>query len=207
MRDVIIEQNNGNVIETISIGKIICGNEKNYNVDLELKETNIKDLIKSKSKELIGSLISIVISIVLDIINKSVEINNKLSIALIVIMLIFGALGAIILFCYILDMIKILKLKTNGKCINFESKREVLQAIIEAVRAEENISDEKAIGKLVKNENGKIYEIKGCKCPICNSEPIGYMYPSSINKNGQYIFECDENRAHRLTFDYKNKII
>lgn len=202
MRDVNIGQNYGNVIENN-----YYGNEKNYNVDFELKETTVNDLIKSKSKELVSSLISIVISVVLDIINKSVEINNKLSIALIAIMLIFGVLGAIILFCYICDMVKILKLKTNGKCINFESKREVFQAIIETMREEENVSDEKAIGKLIKNENGKIYEIKGCKCPICNSEPIGYMYPSSINRNNQYIFECNENRAHKLTFDYKNKII
>ena len=202
MRDVNIGQNYGNVIENN-----YYGNEKNYNVDFELKETTVNDLIKSKSKELIGSLISIVISVVLDIINKSVEINNKLSITFIVIMLIFGALGAIILFCYICDMIKILKLKTNGKCINFESKREVFQAIIETMREEDNVSDEKAIGKLIKNENGKIYEIRGCICPICKSEPIGYMYPSCINKNGQYIFECDENQAHRLNFDYKNKIV
>ncbi|MCM1285189.1 MAG: hypothetical protein NC213_08385 [Acetobacter sp.] len=202
MRDVNIGQNYGDVIENN-----YYGNEKNYSVDFELKETTVNDLIKSKTKELIGSLISIVISVVLDIINKSVEINNKLSIAFIVIMLIFGALGAIILFCYICDMIKILKLKTNGKCINFESKREVFQAIIETMREEDNISDEKAIGKLIKNENGKIYEIRGCACPICKSEPIGYMYPSCINKNGQYIFECDENQAHRLTFDYKNKIV
>lgn len=202
MRDVKIGQINGDVIEYHD-----HGNEKVYNVDYELKETTVKDLMKSKSKELIGSLISIAISVVLDIINKSVEINHKLSMTFIAFILIFGVLGAIILFCYICDMIKIFKLKTNGKCINFESKGEVFQAIIETMREGENVSDEKAIGKLIKNENGKIYEIEGCKCPICNSEPIGYMYPSSINKNGQYIFECNENRTHRLTFDYKNKII
>ncbi|MGN0524248.1 MAG: hypothetical protein ACI4IG_08240 [Eubacterium sp.] len=203
MRDVNIGQNYGNVIENN-----YYGNEKNYNVGFELKETTLNNLIKSKSKELIGSLFSIAISVVLDVINKSVEIDNKISIVIIVFLLIFGALGVIILLCYICDMIKILKLKTNGKCINFESKREIFQAIFETMRGEkEHVSDEKAIGKLIKNENGKIFEIKGCKCPICKSEPIGYMYPSYINKSGQYIFECDENQAHRLTFDYKNKIV
>lgn len=203
MRDVNIGQNYGNVIENN-----YYGNEKNYNnynVDFELKETTVNDLIKSKFKELIGSIVSIVISIVLNIINKNVEINSKLSIAFIIFMLIFGILGAIILFCYIYDMIQILKLKINGKCINLVSKREVFLAVIESMR-EEGIYDEKSIGKLIKNENGKIYEIKGCKCPFCNSEPIGYMYPSYINKNGQYVFECDENQAHRITFDYKNQL-
>lgn len=202
VRDVNIGQNNGNVIEYN-----YYGNEKIYNVNYELKETTVNDLIKTKTKELVISLVSIAISAILEVINKHTEISGKLSIAVIIFVLIFGVAGLIILFCYAYDLLKIFKLKKNGKCINFESKLEVFRQIIETMREEENTSNEKAIGKLIKNEDGKIYEIKGCKCPICNSEPIGYMKPSYLDKNNQYIFECNENSAHRLTFDYKDKIV
>lgn len=202
MRDVNVEQNYGNIIENN-----YYGNENKYKVDFDLKETNLRKFIKSKMSEFVFSLISFIISCIFYAVKNHIENKGNLSIVFIVLALSFGIATIIIFLCCFCDLINIFKLKKNGKCINYSSKLSTILEFVKLMFGNGNASTENEISRLIKNENGKIYEIKGLKCPIYNSDPIGYMYPSYIRKDGEYIFECNENPNHRFIFDYKDKII
>ncbi len=209
MKDVNINNNidnstiNGNV--NIHVGETNYRHQTNC-MNVDAKKTDIKGLIKSQLKRILISGVSSILAGIIEVFSKNFSLESKISLIIAVSCLIIIVAGILFFTCFLYELIQVLKLKETGKCINFQSKIEWIRYFIEAIQGNNATHKEKRIGRLFKNEDGQIYEIQGCKCPICESEPIGYMRPS-FKTNGQYIFECSENYQHRLTFDYKRKII
>jgi len=174
------------------------------------KKTKIQDIIKEK---VIEGIVGVVLGLVAAVINaaKTTELFNSLTsevkIFLYLLIIFGGLIGFGLVAIFIFDIINLFDLSKNGNFVEFESKFFWADKFAEIFRNSENSiqKEDRAVGKCYKNINGEIYEIKGAKCPICETKPIGNMYLRYSNKKKVYFWECSQNQAHKIMFDYKKK--
>jgi hypothetical protein len=209
MRDVNIK---GNINAPITdfrgaqIGTIIQKDLPNteINVNYTIKRTSMKELLIGKLKEVLASAISGVIAYISKLLLDQKNLSANFNTFLLVLLIISTLIGVAIIFCAAIDLINSTSLTKNGKFLEFKSKSDFLDSILAP-----NANDERVYrkaGKIYKNINGQIYEIQGCKCPFCETEPIGFMSFQYNKQDATYELVCNEQPLHTLAFDYKKKI-
>lgn len=185
---------------------MICDGSK-----IEKEETTLGKIIKEK---VIEAIVGVVLSGVAALISsyKSTELFNsleesiKICLILVIVILFVVGIGLVLIFLY--DIINLLILFRKGSFVELESKVLWLDKLFDIFRNSEDTAskDVRVTGKCYKNIEGKIYNIKGKKCPICETEPIGNMSLKYSNCLQTYFWECSQNQAHKIEFDYKKKI-
>lgn len=56
------------------------------------------------------------------------------------------------------------------------------------------------------NDDGVIYKLKGCGCPLCEANPKGFMSFTYNKATRAFELKCNRNSQHKLPFDYTQKI-
>lgn len=178
---------------------------------IEKEKTSFKEILKDKFNEaVVGSVLFIIAAILYKALFNGLfdAIESNVKIFLIVIMIAFFFLGLGLLVICVRDILNILPLFIEGSFVELESKSEWLDKFGEFFRNSEYTmpKDVRATGKCYKNVGGEIYKIKGKICPYCETQPIGKMFLNYSNYSKIYFWECSQNQAHRIEFDYKKKI-
>lgn len=139
------------------------------------------------------------------------QLNNLLtdvpfmSLAVLVLYITLWIIIPVSTFCILWEIINILSLNKIGKICCFHSKLSLIASCLQCIKGGD-YSVQISISKVFKNEHNVIYEIKGCNCARCQSEPIGYMHPRRKNSNA-IVFVCDQNYDHTKEMDPKEKIL
>lgn len=139
------------------------------------------------------------------------QLNNLLtdlpfmSLAVLVLNITLWIFIPVLTFCILWEIISILSLNKIGKICCFYSKLSILASCLECIKGGD-YSVHFSLSKVFKNEHNVIYEIKGCNCTRCQSEPIGYMHPRRKNSNS-IVFVCNQNSDHRKGMDPKEKLL
>jgi hypothetical protein len=218
MRDIEIKGDNNAPITDLrgaTIGSIIQPNLITREVPVKFikNETTMKDIFKEKLIEYVIGValggITYGVKFVFD--NKNFDIGFKLF--LLFAMFTLGAFTLVMFYSATVDIFKAISLKKKGKFVEFQSKKNAIGTIMNEVgkntsnsASNEDLDNYRSVGKVYKNIDGIIYKIKGCKCPFCESEPIGtmnFVYNKIFNG---YELVCNEQSTHRLEFDYKKNI-
>lgn len=177
-------------------------------IQVEKEKTSLKLIFKREIRNLIIGIILILVS---RLVKKGAEFNGENNIYIVIniwslfvyFLLIVIAIAVIISFCC--DLIYMIKLRQNGRFVEFMSKKYCINLIFDIFREKGNNDIIRPVGKCFKNDNGEIYQIKSMLCPYCESIPIGKMHlVKNINEN-KYIWKCLENSSHEIEFDYKKK--
>lgn len=218
MRDIEIKGDNNAPITDLrgaTIGKLVQVNSSSREIPVKFdkSETTFKDIFKEKLIEyLIGVVLGGVtygVKVVLDVKNFDIGIKIFLLFA----MFMVGVVTFVMFYSATVDIFKAISLKKKGKFVEFQSKKNAIGTIISEIGKNtsnsannEELDNYRSVGKVYKNIDGIIYKIEGCKCPFCESEPIGtmnFVYNKIFNR---YELECNEQSKHRLEFDYKKNI-
>lgn len=205
-RNVQIQQDAHNSSQKASEGK----NEIEDTV-IEKEKTSFKEILIGKAYEaVVGSVLLVVASILYKAQLKGLfdTIESNVTIFLIVIMIAFFILGIGLLLICVYDVANILPLLTKGAFVELESKSEWLDKFFRFFQNSEYSipKDIRTTGKCYKNVEGVLYKIKGKRCPYCETQPIGKMFLNYSNYSKMYFWECSQNQAHVVKFDYKKKI-
>lgn len=209
MRNVNIKGDNNAPISDFrgaQIGTIIQQNLSNteIGVNYEIKKTSMKELLIGKLKEILAGAISggiaCIFKLLLDYKNNNANLNSFF----IVLLIISALLCFVIIFCAVIDLFNCTSLTQNGKFLEFKSKSDFLDSVLTSKEYDKRAY--RAVGKIYKNINGQIYEISGCRCPFCETEPIGFMSFRYNKQDKTYELVCNEQPQHILAFDYKKKI-
>ena len=172
----------------------------------EIIKVSIRKLLINKVKELAIPIGFVFFFFVLKAINSQLTDSSILSIAFLVIILILSIAIPVTTMYILLELIRILLLKKNGKICYFYSKlRLVLCCIDQLHTSNSSKAWNPGINRVIKNENNKVFEILGCTCPYCKSNPIGYMHPRQITSYSIQ-FVCDQNPMHKYSLDPKSII-
>lgn len=202
-KNIQIQQDTHNSLQKASEGK----NEIEDTI-IEKEKTSFKEILKDKLHE---AVVASALLVIAAIINKAplkglfdTTIKSGIEIVLIIIMIVSFALGIVLLIICVYDIYHILSLLSEGSFVELESKSEWLGQL----RNSENTipKDVRTTGKCYKNIEGIIYKIKGKRCPYCETQPIGKMFLKYSNYSKIYFWECSQNQAHMVEFDYKKKI-
>lgn len=209
MRDI-KGDNNGIIIDK-SKTIIVKPNQEYKDSKIEKEETTLGTIIKEKVIEaLVGAILTGIATLI-----KNCQadggldtLENNIALCLIIMMIVFFILGVGLLFIFLIDMIKILSLSKRGNFVELESKYEWVSKLLEAFSSAESDSykDTRTVGKCYKNVEGRIYRIKGKKCPLCETEPIGDMHLRYLNSANVYFWQCSQIQVHKIEFDYKKKM-
>ncbi|KAB1437884.1 hypothetical protein [Candidatus Galacturonibacter soehngenii] len=219
MRDIKIKGDNNGAITDYSgatIGTIINTNTDSREISVKFakNETSIKDIIKEKIIELlIGTAFSGLSYIVKIILDKN-NFNLGVTFFILFILLFFVIIAFVFIYSSVTDIIKSLFLNKQGRFTEFQSKKEAISVAYEEITSMlsskdasyKSLKEYRNVGKLYKNIDGIIYQIKGCKCPFCESEPIGNMNFLYNKYYKRYELVCNEQSLHKLEFDFKKKI-
>lgn len=122
--------------------------------------------------------------------------------------IIFGILVTLVV-CTIIDYTNIHQLSKIGQVGYYVPKHQMLIylfRLVVSVFSNSTPSLPLEVSRLFKNENNIIFEIKGCDCPFCKSQPIGYMRPNK-RVSSSIKFVCNQNTDHFILFDYKKEEI
>lgn len=183
---------------------------KEVPVEFFKQETTIKDILKEKLIEVILSAILGGISYLFKIAIDKNFFKSQSNIVLIVLIIVFAAAALIVMYSALSDLLTSIGLTRKGSFREFQSKDEALKGVMRTIfsNSENNglINEYRDVGKIYKNVDGKIYNYKGCKCPFCETEPIGRMYIKYNNIKRTYELLCNEQSSHVLEFDYKKNI-
>lgn len=201
-----IQQGTNNSSQTISEGK----NEIEDTV-IEKVKTSVKEILRGKTYEAVaGGALFAVASILYKAQSNGLfeKMESDVTIFLFVVMgalFIFG-IGLLMICAY--DVLNILPLLTKGAFVELESKSEWIDKFLRIFQKSEYSipKDIRTTGKCYKNIDGEIYKIKGKRCPYCETPPIGKMFLNYSNYSKIYFWECSQNQAHIVEFDYKKKI-
>lgn len=218
MRDIEIKGDNNAPIIDLR-GATIGGATQPKSITREVpvkfikNETTLKDIFKEKLIEyVIGVVLGGItygVKVALD--TKNFDIGFK--IFLLFAMFMIGAFTFVMFYSATIDILKATSLRKKGKFIEFQSKRNAMGTIINEVEKMvgnnangETLENFRSVGKVYKNIDGIIYKIEGCKCPFCESEPIGNMNFVYNKYQNRYELICNEQPMHRLDFDFKKNI-
>lgn len=198
MRDI-KGNNNGVIIDKSQT--IIFQNKSEYRDSrIEKEETTFGKIVIEKIVEVIIGFIFTGLATIMNKLSGLLDGSTKF--ALIIILFILG-IGMILAF--LIDAISLLKFLYKGDFVELISRRELIIGILKNPY-DDSGKDVRRTGKCYKRIEGKIYKIKGKKCPICETEPIGNMYLRYSRYSHEYFWECSQNQAHRIKFDYKKKV-
>lgn len=205
-KNVRIQQDTHNSSQKVSGGK----NEIEDTI-IEKEKNSFKEILRDKLYEaVVGSILFVIAVILYKAKLKGVfdTIDGNVTIFLIVIMITFFILGIGLLLICVHDVANILPLLTKGAFVELESKSEWLDKFFEFFKNSEYSipKDIRTTGKCYKNVDGVLYKIKGKRCPYCETQPIGKMFLNYSNYSKMYFWECSQNQAHVVEFDYKKKI-
>lgn len=208
VQDVSIQQGTVNSTQ-IKSGKVEECREPSTCIQIEKEKTSLKIILKREFIDLIIGMILILASTLVKKIMEF-EVENHIHTVIyiwsitIYILLVVIAVAFIISFC--LDLICMVKLRKNGRFVEFMSKKYCIYIILNFFKENgHNDNVFRQVGKCFKNDDGEIYQIKSMLCPYCESKPIGRMcLVKNINEN-KYIWRCLENSSHEIEFDYKQK--
>lgn len=188
-----------------------AGKEEIADTIVEKEKTSFKEIMRDKLHDVIASGVffgfaAILHMCVLKGLFDTKEISVKL--VLLFIMTVSFVFGIVFLLICIYDMLNILPLLGKGSFVELESKSEWIDKILDFFSNSEYRmpKDIRTTGKCYKNIDGELYKIKGKRCPFCETEPIGKMFLYYSNSLKTYFWECSQNQAHRVEFDYKKKI-
>lgn len=178
---------------------------------VEKEKTSFKEIMREKLYDVIvGGVFLGVVAILYMCQLKGLFDTLEISVSLVLLFImpisfVFGI--AFFLIC-IYDIANILPLLGKGSFVELESKSEWIDKIFELFRNSENRMQKeiRTTGKCYKNIDGELYKIKGKMCPFCETEPIGKMILYYSNPLKTYFWECSQNQAHQVEFDYKKKI-
>jgi len=56
------------------------------------------------------------------------------------------------------------------------------------------------------NDDGDIYKLKGCECPLCETNPKGFMSFTYSKTARAFELKCNRNNQHCIPFDHTKKI-
>ena len=178
---------------------------------IEKVKTSVKEILRGKAYEAVtGGALFAVASILYKAQSKGLfeKLESDVTIFLLVVMgalFIFG-IGLLVICAY--DVINILPLLTKGAFVELESKSEWIDKFLRIFQKSEYSipKDIRTTGTCYKNVDGEIYKIKGKRCPYCETPPIGKMFLNYSNYSKIYFWECSQNQAHIVEFDYKKEI-
>lgn len=181
--------------------------EGNYKDTLiEKDEISIKKIFTEKIIEaILGGLLAFIASALGKFLSSSKSTTLQLNMHLILlgILLICTVGGFVLLMAFIIDIVHILQLKRKGKFVEFESKKDMINTVINAFKTNDIKSMTRSVGKVYKNVDGNIFRITSKQCPFCKSEPIGKMHLFRDVANSEYVWVCSEQASHSILFDYK----
>lgn len=204
MRD--INGNNNGTIYDESTTIILNGGETYKDTAIEKEKISIKKILIEKIIEaILGGLLALITSVLGKFLSSSGSTNLQLNIHLILFgILIICAVGAfVLLMAFVIDIVHILQLTRKGKFVEFESKKDMVNTVINSFRTSDVKAKIRNVGKVYKNVDGNIFRITSKKCPFCKSEPIGKMHLIRDIANSEYVWVCSEQASHRIPFDYK----
>lgn len=204
MRD--INGNNNGAIYDESTTIILNGRETYKDTTIEKEETTIKKILKEKIIEAIfGGLLALITSILGKFLSSSESATLQLNTHLILLgILLICAVGALVLLsAFVIDIVHIFQLTKKGKFVEFESKKDIVNTVINLSETNDAKTKIRSVGRVYKNINGNIFRINSKKCPFCKSEPIGKMYLIRDITNNEYVWVCSEQESHKVPFDYK----
>lgn len=178
---------------------------------IEKEKTSFKEILRSKAYEAVaGGGLFAVAAILYKAQSKRLfeKMESNVTIFLLVIMSVFFILGIGLLIICVYDIANILPLLTKGAFVELESKSEWIDNVFRFFQKSQDLipKDIRTTGKCYKNIDGVIYRIKGKRCPYCETKPIGKMFLNYSNYEKKYFWECSQNQAHVVEFDYKKKI-
>lgn len=205
MRDI-NGDNNGTIYDKSTTVVLNSGEEYYKDTPVEKEEISIKKILIEKIVEaIIGGILALIASWLGKYLSSDQSTNLQLNIHLILLgALLLCAIGAFVLIvAFVIDLVHIFRLKRNGKFIEFASKKDMVNTIINQFKSDEVKSNIRSVGKVYKNIDGKVFLVKSKKCPFCKSKPIGDMHLIRDVVNGEYIWVCSEQTSHRISFDYK----
>lgn len=204
MRDI-----NGNINGTVydKSTTIILGGENYKDSHIEKEKISIKKIMIDKIIEaILGGILAFITTSLGNFLSSSKSTNLHSYMFLILLVILFiCAIGAFVLLVgFVFDIVHIMQLTRNGKFVEFESKKDMVNKVINTSRSNKVKSRLRSVGKVYKNIDGNIFRVKSKKCPFCESEPIGKMHLIRDVDCGEYIWVCSEQTSHITTFDYKH---
>lgn len=172
----------------------------------EIKEVSIRQLLKNKIKEFAIPFGLVIFDFLLQAVNNQLIDPPILSIIFLVIKrILWIAIPATTMYI-LLELVRILLLKKVGKICYYYSKLSLIASVINQFQTPDNSNTcPPNINRVIKNEDNKVFEIIGCTCPYCESNPIGYMRPRQA-ESYSIKFVCDQNPMHKYSLDPKAKI-
>ena len=199
--------NNYGTINDFSESKIgtvnIASDKPIYPIDPYKNETTL-------GKVIVGQILNLFIGVIAGLISSFIvsgPAQGKLEpwhgIALLVAAAVLAFVAIVLTLTALSNLWKCIKLRKRGAFIAMTSKLEQAGHALDKMSKEQSDTAYKSVGKVYKNIDGTVYELKGCSCPICQSEPIGKMFFRYNKTTQSFELVCKENNSHVLEFDYK----
>lgn len=180
---------------------------QNYIDEIEKKKVEFKDIIKNKVIESIVAIILGVLSFVSKFLSESKIFDSTVNLCLFVIFIIMIILASLIFICSLYNIFLSLFLRKDGGFVEFKPVSNLIDDLVKLFSNNPNINEYRNTGKIYKNINNTIYELKGRKCPYCETGRIGHMNFTYNQYQRCYQLICSENPDnHILNFDYKKHI-
>lgn len=195
---------NGNVYDKSTT---IILNGKNYK-DYPIEKENIS-IKKILAEQIIEAILGVILAFITTALgkflssNKSTNLHSYMLLILLAFLLIFAIVAFVLLMGFVFNIVHIMQLTRKGKFVEFESKKDMINKVINTFRSNGVKSRIRSVGKVYKNIDGNIFRVKSKKCPFCKSEPIGKMHLIRDIDCGRYIWVCSEQTSHITLFDYK----
>lgn len=182
-------------------------NEHNEKYDIIKNEVEYRDIIKNKIIECIISFILGGISFIPKILSETNIFNPPVNLCLLLVFIILLLLAIIILSCSLYNILLSTVLRKDGGFIEFKSVINIIKDLLASSSNNNNVTEYRSTGKIYKNIDNTIYELKGCKCPDCETGNIGHMYFVYNQFEKRYQLKCSENPDNHIKdFDYKKRI-
>lgn len=199
----------------------VC-NDEPIRPEIYVKETSIKNLLFGRYKEMLWAVISGIIVLASYWVLNYYELQQTYKIIAVLLLISASACTLGLVITALEGILNIFELKKKGVIRYLKSPFDLIVKILSFIMdviATFFSSENESLGNsdldsnnyylspkgVYQNFDGKIYELRFAKCPYCELEPIGKMRFMIKVKNSTYVLRCNQQKKHKIPYDYKKK--
>lgn len=179
-------------------------NHKSPTLRIDYEKAKVGTILKEQLLKIAGAVLSALVTVIAQHFYQKLTFENNLGekIFFTLILAVSFVLTVCILCAVLWNLVRVVLLFKRGKLVSMTSPLSAFSKFYMKAVTSSSLNQYNT-GSIYKNIDGDIFKLKGCVCPICKSEPKGYMR-FQYNDDAKSLFlVCSEEPKHSFAFDHK----